>query len=84
MARRKLFTIGYEQTPSKAVLDELEAARARIEACDTDARAIAIAREKDLPNLLHAHFGNSMASNGGLRMREVIQKIPKADPIAVA
>ena len=26
MARKKLFTIGYEQTPAKAVLDELESA----------------------------------------------------------
>jgi uncharacterized protein (DUF488 family) len=42
MARtRKLFTIGYEQTPSKAVLDELEAAGVKLL---VDVRAIASSR----------------------------------------
>ena len=40
-------------------------------------------REKDLPNLLHAHFGNSMASNGGLRMRELMNGAPKLQQRAV-
>jgi uncharacterized protein (DUF488 family) len=42
MARaRKLFTIGYEQTPSKAVLDELEQAGVKLL---VDVRAIASSR----------------------------------------
>jgi uncharacterized protein (DUF488 family) len=42
MARgKKLFTIGYEQTPSKAVLDELEQAGVRLL---VDVRAIASSR----------------------------------------
>ena len=41
MARRtkRLFTIGYEQTPSKAVLDELEAAGVKLL---VDVRAVAV------------------------------------------
>ncbi len=35
------------------------------------------ARQKDLPNLLHAHFGNSLAMNGGLRMRELMDGAPQ-------
>ncbi len=38
---RKLFTIGYEQTPSKAVLDELEAAGVKLL---VDVRAVASSR----------------------------------------
>ena len=43
MARRtkRLFTIGYEQTPSKAVLDELEAAGVKLL---VDVRAVASSR----------------------------------------
>ena len=42
MARtRKLFTIGYEQTPSKAVLDELESAGVKLL---VDVRAVASSR----------------------------------------
>ena len=43
MARRtkRLFTIGYEQTPSRAVLDELEAAGVKLL---VDVRAIASSR----------------------------------------
>jgi uncharacterized protein (DUF488 family) len=42
MARaRKLFTIGYEQTPSKAVLDELEQAGVKLL---VDVRAVAASR----------------------------------------
>src|SRR3978361_141597 len=42
MARaRKLFTIGYEQTPAKAVLDELEAAGVKLL---VDVRAVASSR----------------------------------------
>jgi len=42
MARaRKLFTIGYEQTPAKAVLDELEQAGVKLL---VDVRAVAAAR----------------------------------------
>jgi len=38
---KKLFTIGYEQTPSKAVLDELEAAGVKLL---VDVRAVAASR----------------------------------------
>jgi uncharacterized protein (DUF488 family) len=38
---RKLFTIGYEQTPAKAVLDELEAAGVKLL---VDVRAVAASR----------------------------------------
>ncbi|MGN1286607.1 MAG: DUF488 family protein, partial [Bradyrhizobium sp.] len=38
---RKLFTIGYEQTPSKAVLDELEHAGVKLL---VDVRAVASSR----------------------------------------
>ena len=43
MARRtkRLFTIGYEQTPAKAVLDELEAAGVKLL---VDVRAVASSR----------------------------------------
>ena len=43
MARRtkRLFTIGYEQTPSKAVLDELESAGVKLL---VDVRAVAASR----------------------------------------
>ena len=43
MARRakRLFTIGYEQTPSSAVLDELEAAGVKLL---VDVRAVASSR----------------------------------------
>lgn len=42
MARKKrLFTIGYEQTPSKAVLDELESAGVKLL---VDVRAVASSR----------------------------------------
>src|SRR5246127_4098640 len=40
----KLFTIGYEQTPSKAVLDELEQAGVKLL---VDVRAIASSRRPD-------------------------------------
>ena len=42
---RKLFTIGYEQTPSKAVLDELESAGVKLL---VDVRAIASSRRPGL------------------------------------
>jgi hypothetical protein len=35
------------------------------------------ARQKDLPNLLHAHLGNSLAMNRGLRMRELMDGAPQ-------
>src|SRR6478736_1357760 len=38
---KKLFTIGYEQTPSKAVLDELERAKVKLL---VDVRAVAASR----------------------------------------
>src|SRR6266849_1892661 len=41
MARKKLFTIGYEQTPAKAVLDELEQAGVKLL---VDVRAVAASR----------------------------------------
>ena len=41
MARRKLFTIGYEQTPAKAVLDELERTGVKLL---VDVRAVASSR----------------------------------------
>src|SRR5882762_9103526 len=41
MARRKLFTIGYEQTPAKAVLDELERTGVKLL---VDVRAVAPSR----------------------------------------
>ncbi len=41
MARRKLFTIGYEQTPAKAVLDELERTGVKLL---VDVRAVAASR----------------------------------------
>ena len=41
MAKRKLFTIGYEQTPSKAVLDELEQAGVKLL---VDVRAVTSSR----------------------------------------
>src|SRR5882672_5264374 len=41
MARRKLFTIGYEQTPAKAVLDELQRAGVKLL---VDVRAVAASR----------------------------------------
>jgi uncharacterized protein (DUF488 family) len=41
MAKRKLFTIGYEQTPSKAVLDELEGAGVKLL---VDVRAVTSSR----------------------------------------
>ena len=45
MARRKkLFTIGYEQTPAKAVLDELEQAGVKLL---VDVRAVASSRRTD-------------------------------------
>jgi uncharacterized protein (DUF488 family) len=40
-ARKRLFTIGYEQTPSKAVLDELQSAGVKLL---VDVRAIASSR----------------------------------------
>jgi uncharacterized protein (DUF488 family) len=41
VARRKLFTIGYEQTPAKSVLDELERAGVKLL---VDVRAVASSR----------------------------------------
>jgi uncharacterized protein (DUF488 family) len=41
MARKRLFTIGYEQTPAKAVLDELEQAGVKLL---VDVRAVAASR----------------------------------------
>ena len=41
MARKKLFTIGYEQTPPKSVLDELEQAGVKLL---VDVRAVASSR----------------------------------------
>src|SRR5712664_4541444 len=41
MARRKLFTIGYEQTPAKAVLDELQRTGVKLL---VDVRAVAASR----------------------------------------
>ena len=41
MAKKKLFTIGYEQTPSKAVLDELESAGVKLL---VDVRAVTSSR----------------------------------------
>jgi uncharacterized protein (DUF488 family) len=41
MARKRLFTIGYEQTPPKAVLDELEQAGVKLL---VDVRAVAASR----------------------------------------
>jgi len=41
VARRKLFTIGYEQTPAKSVLDELEQAGIKLL---VDVRAVASSR----------------------------------------
>jgi uncharacterized protein (DUF488 family) len=41
MAKKKLFTIGYEQTPSKAVLDELEGAGVKLL---VDVRAVTSSR----------------------------------------
>ncbi len=48
MARRtkRLFTIGYEQTPAKAVLDELEAAGVKLL---VDVRAVASSRRPGFP-----------------------------------
>jgi peptidase M48-like protein len=37
------------------------------------------AREKDLPNLLHAHLGNSLAEKGGLRMSALMTGAPKLE-----
>ncbi len=45
MARKKLFTIGYEQTPAKAVLDELEQAGVKLL---VDVRAVAASRRNQL------------------------------------
>ena len=41
MAKKKLFTIGYEQTPARAVLDELERAGVKLL---VDVRAVAASR----------------------------------------
>jgi peptidase M48-like protein len=35
------------------------------------------AREKELPNLLHAHLGNSLVEKGGLRMQALISGAPQ-------
>ena len=53
MARRtkRLFTIGYEQTPSKSVLDELEAAGVKLL---VDVRAVAATRRPRFSKNQHA------------------------------
>ena len=50
MARgtKRLFTIGYEQTPSKSVLDELEAAGVKLL---VDVRAVASSRRPGSPKI---------------------------------
>src|SRR5229473_2627408 len=78
MARRKLFTIGYEQTPAKAVLDELERTGVKLL---VDVRAAARSGQFDALHKIYAkHLKTPQAKE---ELDELSALVKKSGPVCI-